>query len=175
MTKHRTGLLLINTGHGKGKTTAAIGTAFRALGHGMRVAVIQFIKGKWRTGERKLGGQMENLTWLTMGNGCTLHSADRSKDREAARLAWVKAQEFLRSEDLDLLVLDEILYAIRLDFVSVEEVLAALEARQPTLHVILTGRFVPVELVEIADQVTEMRSIKHPFEKGGKGQLGVDF
>jgi cob(I)alamin adenosyltransferase len=175
MSKRRTGLLLVNTGHGKGKTTAAIGTAFRALGHGMRVAVIQFIKGKWRTGERKLGEQMENLTWMTMGNGCTLHGADRSKDREAARLAWIRAQEFLRSEVLDLLVLDEILYAIGLDFVSIEEVVAALETRQPTLHVILTGRSAPPELVEIADQVTEMRSIKHPFKKGGKGQLGVDF
>jgi cob(I)alamin adenosyltransferase len=175
MNQRRAGLLLINTGDGKGKTTAAIGTAFRALGHGMRVAVIQFIKGKWRTGERKLGEHTENLIWLTMGNGCTLHSADRTKDHDAARSAWTRAQELLQSEELDLLILDEILYAINLKFVSAGEVVAALNVRREHLHVILTGRQAPAALIEIADLVTEMRTIKHPFEKGGKGQIGLDF
>jgi cob(I)alamin adenosyltransferase len=101
-----------------GKTTAAVGTAFRALGHGMRVAVIQFIRGKWRTGERNLGERTENLTWLTMGNGCTIHSADINRHRNAARSARTRAQEFLHNEELDLLILDEILYAINLDLVT---------------------------------------------------------
>lgn len=175
MDKQCTGLIVINTGDGKGKTTAAIGTAFRALGHGMRVTVIQFIKGKWSTGERKLGEQTENLVWLAMGNGCMLQSADRSKDHDAARSAWDKAREFLNDEELDLLILDEILYAINLDFVSIPEVVAALEIRRPSLHVILTGRLAPPELVEIADLVTEMRSVKHPFEQGERGRLGLDF
>lgn len=175
MSEGRKGLLIINTGDGKGKTTAAIGTAFRALGHGMRVAVIQFIKGKWRTGERKLGEQTENLIWLTIGNGCTLQSADRSKDHDAALSAWDKAREFLHHEELDLLILDALLYAINLDFVSVAEVVAVLKVRRPNLHVILTGRSAPPELVEIADLVTEMRSIKHPFEQGERGRIGLDF
>lgn len=175
MSKRRTSLLVINTGDGKGKTTAAIGTAFRALGHGMHVAVIQFIKGKWRTGERKLGEQTKNLVWLTIGNGCTLGRADRSKDRDMAQSAWEKSREFLHHEQLDVLILDEILYAIELGFLPVEEVVAALEVRRPNLHVILTGRSVPAELVEIADLVTEMRSVKHLFERGHKGQLGLDF
>ena len=175
MIDQRRGLLLINTGDGKGKTTAAVGTAFRALGHGMRVAVVQFIKNKWRTGERKLGEQTENLIWLTMGNGCTLRSPDRSKDRYAARAAWAKATELLRNEEVDLLVLDEILYAINLGLVSVGEVMSALKVRLPDLHVILTGRNAPAELIEMADLVTEMRAIKHPFEKGEKGRIGLDF
>jgi cob(I)alamin adenosyltransferase len=175
MVKQQKGLLLIYTGAGKGKTTAALGTAVRALGHGMRVAMLQFIKGKWRTGERRFGEQTENLIWLTMGEGCTLRSTDPSRDRAAARLAWEKAREFLGCEDVDLLVLDEIIYAINLNFMSVEEVKAALETRRHDLHVILTGRSAPTELIEIADLVTEMRAVKHPFERGERGRIGLDF
>jgi cob(I)alamin adenosyltransferase len=169
------GLLLINTGNGKGKTTAALGTAFRALGHGMRVAVLQFIKGKWRTGERRLGQQTENLIWLTMGNGCTLQSTNLNRHRAAAHLAWEKACELLGCEDIDLLVLDEILYAIKLDLISVTDVKAALATRRHGLHVILTGRYAPPDLIEIADLVTEMRSIKHPFQQGERARIGLDF
>jgi cob(I)alamin adenosyltransferase len=175
MLEQQKGLLLIYTGDGKGKTTAALGTAFRALGHGMRVVVLQFIKGKWRTGERRLGERTENLTWLTMGNGCTMQSADPSKDHAVARLAWEKARELLSWEDIDLLVLDELLYAINLDFVSAKEVKAALEMRRHELHVILTGRSAPTELIEIADVVTEMRAVKHPFDRGERGRIGLDF
>jgi cob(I)alamin adenosyltransferase len=175
MARQQKGLLLINSGNGKGKTTAALGTAFRALGYDMRVVVLQFIKGEWPTGERRLGEQTKNLTWLTMGNGCTLQSADPSKDHTAARLAWEKARELLGCQDIDLLVLDELLYAIDLDFVSVKEVKAALEARRHDLHVILTGRSAPTELIEIADLVTEMRAVKHPFERGERGHIGLDF
>ena len=175
MSKQRTGLLVVNTGDGKGKTTAAIGTAFRALGHGMSVAVIQFIKGNWQTGEWALGEQTQNLIWLTMGNGCTLRSADPAKDYDAARSAWEKAQEFLHRDKLDLLILDEILYAINLGLISTAEVVAALKPRRADLHVILTGRSAPADLIEIADLVTEMRAIKHPLEKGLMGQIGLDF
>ena len=175
MPKQQKGLLLINTGNGKGKTTAALGTAFRALGHGLRVVVLQFIKGKWRTGERRLGERTKNLIWLTMGNGCTLQSADASKDYAAARLAWEKARELLNCENINLLVLDELLYAIDLDFISAKEVKAALEMRSPELHVILTGRSAPKELIEIADTVTEMHSVKHSFERGERGRIGLDF
>jgi cob(I)alamin adenosyltransferase len=175
MPRQQKGLLLINTGNGKGKTTAALGTVFRALGHGMRVVVLQFIKGKWRTGERRLGERTKNLIWLTMGNGCTLRSTDPSKDYAAARLAWEKARELLSCEDVDPLVLDELLYAVNLDFVSTKEVKAALEMRRPDLHVILTGRSAPTELIEIADIVTEMHSVKHSFERGERGRIGLDF
>jgi cob(I)alamin adenosyltransferase len=110
-----------------------------------------------------------------MGNGCTIHSGDINADRNAAQSAWTKAQEFFHSEELDLLILDEILYAITLDLVSCAQVVEALKVRNPNLHVILTGRNAPVELLEIADLVTEMRMVKHPFQKGEKGQLGLDF
>jgi cob(I)alamin adenosyltransferase len=173
--KHRRGLVLVNTGDGKGKTTAAIGTACRALSHGMRVAVIQFIKSESPVGERKIVERIDNLTWLTMGLGCTVHRGETPDDVVAARAAWDKAREFLRDEKLDLLILDEILYAIGLKFLSAAEVCDQLRKRSPSQHVILTGRGAPPELIGIADQVTEMRSIKHPFEKGEKGYVGVDF
>jgi len=150
-------------------------SALRMLAHGMRVAVIQFVKGRWRTGERKLGEQTENLIWLTMGNGCTLQSADRSKDHDAARSAWEKAQEFLHHEKLDLLILDEILYTMKLDFLSTAAVVAALKVRRRNLHVILTGRSAPAKLIEIAELVTEVRAIKPPLEKGLTGQISLDL
>lgn len=173
--KHRRGIILINTGDGKGKTTAAIGTACRALSHGMRVAVIQFIKDERPIGERKILERIENLTWLVMGRGCTVHRGATSDDVVAARAAWNKAREFLHDETLDLLILDEILYAIGSKFLSAAEVCEELTKRSFSQHVILTGRGAPAELIEIADQVTEMRSIKHPFEKGQKGYIGVDL
>ena len=173
--QRRRGLVLINTGDGKGKTTAAIGTICRALGHGMRVAVIQFIKTESPIGERRIFDGIENLTWLSMGRGCTVHRGETPEDVIAARAAWDKAREFLHNENLDVLVLDEILYAIGLKFLLAGEVCQEISKRPPTQHVILTGRGAPSELIEMADQVTEMRSIKHPFEKGEKGYVGVDF
>ena len=169
------GLLLINTGNGKGKTTAAIGTAFRALGHGMRVGMIQFIKGKWKTGERKLGEQTPNLTWLTMGHGFTWESLDLDRDRAAARAAWNIACAWLLDERYDLVVLDEITYVINYGFVPLDEVLAALQARRPDLHVILTGRDAPAKLNAIADVVTEMQAVKHPYREGVPAQKGIEF
>jgi cob(I)alamin adenosyltransferase len=160
------GLILINTGNGKGKTTAAIGTAFRALGHGMRVGMIQFIKGKWKTGERKLGEQTPNLTWLTMGHGFTWESLDLDRDRAAARAAWNIASPWLLDESYDLVIFDEITYVINYGFVPLDELLSALQARRPELHVILTGRDAPAELSAIADVVTEMQAVKMSAQKG---------
>lgn len=172
---HRKGLLLLNTGNGKGKTTAAIGTAFRALGHGMRVGMIQFIKGKWKTGERKLGEQTPNLTWLTMGHGFTWESLDLDRDRAAARAAWEIARAWLSDESYDLVIFDEITYVINYGFIPRDEVLSALQARRADLHVILTGRDAPAELIEIADVVTQMQAVKHPYRDGVPAQKGIEF
>jgi cob(I)alamin adenosyltransferase len=173
--RRKQGLILLNTGDGKGKTTAAVGVAFRALGHGMRVGMLQFIKGKWRTGERKLGENTPNLTWLTMGRGFTWESEDLSVDRAAAIAAWDIAQQWLNGNEFDLIVLDEITYVIKYGFVPVEEVVAALKSRREGLHVILTGRSADPQLVALADLVTEMRSIKHPYGNGVRAQKGIEF
>ncbi len=169
------GLILLNTGDGKGKTTAAIGTAFRALGHGMRVGMIQFIKGRWRTGERKLGERTPNLTWLAMGNGFTWKSAGLERDREAARAAWNIARAWLLEDRYEVVILDEITYAINYGFLALDEVLADLKRRRPGLHVILTGRAAPDGLRAIADVVTEMRAVKHPLRAGVSAQKGIEF
>ena len=169
------GLILLNTGNGKGKTTAAIGVAFRALGHGLRVGMLQFIKGKWKTGERKLGEHTHGLTWLTMGRGFTWESEDLNRDRAAARTAWQTAQEWLTNEAFDLVVFDEITYVMNYGFVPVEEVVMALRNRRDTLHVILTGRAAPPELVAVADLVTDMQPVKHPYREGVRAQKGVEF
>jgi cob(I)alamin adenosyltransferase len=168
-------LILLNTGNGKGKTTAAIGTAFRALGHGMRVGMIQFIKGKWKTGERKLGEQTPNLTWLTMGRGFTWESLDLDRDRAAARAAWNIASAWLLDENYDLVVFDEITYVINYGFVPLDQVLSALQARRADLHVILTGRDAHAELIAIADVVTQMQAVKHPYREGVPAQKGIEF
>jgi len=173
--KHKRGLILLNTGDGKGKTTAAIGVAFRALGHGMRVGMLQFIKGKWRTGERKLGEKTPNLTWLTMGRGFTWESEDLARDRAAAVAAWEIACRWLAGDDFDVVVFDEITYVVNYGFVSVDEVVEALKSRREGLHVILTGRSAPAELVALADVVTEMRAVKHPYRDGVAAQRGIDF
>ena len=175
MSAETRGMMLLYTGNGKGKTTAAIGTVFRALGHGMRVGMIQFIKGKWRTGERKLGEKTPNLTWLTMGHGFTWESLDLDRDRKAARAAWDIACGWLLEESYDLVVFDEITYVVNYGFVSVVEMVEALESRREGLHVILTGRSAPAELTAAADLVTEMRAIKHPYRDGVRAQRGIEF
>ncbi|HXG20920.1 MAG TPA: cob(I)yrinic acid a,c-diamide adenosyltransferase [Methylomirabilota bacterium] len=169
------GLILLNTGNGKGKTTAAIGVAFRALGHGLRVGMLQFIKGKWKTGERKLGEHTAGLTWLTMGRGFTWESEDLGRDREAARTAWKTAQEWLSGDVFDIVILDEITYVVNYGFVRVGEVVAALQNRRTGLHVILTGRAAPPELIAVADLVTDMHPVKHPYQDGVRAQKGVEF
>jgi len=169
------GLLIVYTGKGKGKTTAALGIVFRALGRGLKVAVVQFIKGKWKTGERTFAEKIPELTFLVMGLGFTWESDDISRDKEAARAAWQKAAEIITAGEHAIVVLDELTYVISYDFVSLEEILAVLGARPKHVNVVVTGRNAPDELVAMADLVTEMKSIKHPFEKGIPAKPGLDF
>jgi len=169
------GLLLVYTGQGKGKTTAALGIVFRALGRGMRVAVVQFIKGKWRTGERQFAETIPGLTFLVMGRGFTWESDDLSKDKEAAAEAWSETRKLVERGEHDVIVLDEITYAINYGFLPVQEVLEVLEDRPSHVHVVVTGRNAPERLVEIADLVTEMRCVKHPYERGIPAQQGIDL
>jgi cob(I)alamin adenosyltransferase len=169
------GLLVVYTGKGKGKTTAALGIVFRALGRDLKVAVVQFIKGKWKTGERSFAEKIPELTFLVMGRGFTWESDDISRDKEAARQAWQKAAEIIAAGQHPIVILDELTYVINYDFVSLEEILAVLGKRPPHVHVVITGRNAPDELLAMADLVTEMKSLKHPFEKGIPAKPGIDF
>jgi cob(I)alamin adenosyltransferase len=171
----RRGLVIVYTGHGKGKTTAAFGLVVRALGRGLRCGMVQFIKGKWKTGERMFAESLPGLTLHVMGLGFTWDSDDLSKDKAAAVAAWEKARAMIASGEHDVVVLDEITYAFHYGFFPLEGVLEALRARPAHVHVVLTGRNAPEDLVAYADLVTEMKPIKHPFEKGVPAQLGVDF
>lgn len=171
----RRGLVVVYTGHGKGKTTAALGMVFRALGRGLRVTVVQFIKGKWTTGERLFAEKLPELEFHVMGLGFTWDSDDLTRDKAAARAAWATAKAAITSGQRDLVVLDEITYAFHYDFVALDEVLEALRARPPHVHVVLTGRNAPGALVDAADLVSEMTLVKHPFQSGVKAQIGVDF
>jgi cob(I)alamin adenosyltransferase len=169
------GLLVVYTGSGKGKTTAALGMVFRALGHGLRVTVVQFIKGKWKTGERRFAEKVPELRFFVMGLGFTWESDDLSRDKAAARAAWETARAEIEGGERDLVVLDEITYAFHYGFLSVVEVLEALERRPRHVHVVVTGRNAPDELLAAADTVTEMTLRKHPFADGRKASVGVDF
>lgn len=169
------GLLSVYTGSGKGKTTAALGAVFRALGWGMPVAVVQFVKGRWRTGERRMAESLPGLIFEVTGEGFTWDSEDLSRDAEAARRGWARVVELLREGACALLVLDEITYPLNYGWVSLDEVLAALRARPPGMHVILTGRHAPPALMEAADLVTEMQAHKHPLEQGVRAQRGLDY
>jgi 5,6-dimethylbenzimidazole synthase/cob(I)alamin adenosyltransferase len=173
--RNRDGMLMVYTGHGKGKTTAALGLVFRALGRGLQVAVVQFIKGKWKTGERLFAGTLPGLTFLVMGEGFTWESDDISRDRRAAQQAWARSKELIEAGAHDLVILDEVTYALSYGFVPVEEVVATMRARPAHVHVVLTGRNAPEELCALADLVTEMQAVKHPFEQGRKAQPGIDF
>src|SRR5688500_13939059 len=160
----RKGLVVVLTGNGKGKTTSALGTVFRALGRGFRVAVVQFIKGKWKTGERLFAEKLPELTFRVMGRGFTWESDDISKDKAAAVAAWEEARGFITSGQYDLIVLDEITYTFHYDFLALEDVLQVLRERPPHVHVVLTGRNAPAALIELADTVSEINVVKHPFE-----------
>jgi cob(I)alamin adenosyltransferase len=171
----RSGLLVVYTGHGKGKTTAALGMVFRALGRGFRVTVVQFIKGKWKTGERVFAESLPQLRFLVMGLGFTWESDDISRDKAAARAAWAEAQKEILSGERELVVLDELTYAFHYGFLALDEVLETLRSRPAGVHVVITGRDAPEALIECADLVTEMKLVKHPFQRGEKARLGVDF
>lgn len=169
------GLVLINTGKGKGKSSAAFGVVIRALGWGQKVAVVQFIKGKWKTGERRFFEERDLVTWHTMGEGFTWDTQDRERDIAAANAAFDKACALVASGEYDLVVLDEINIALRYEYLSVEQVIEGLNARSDKTSVFLTGRDAPQALRDYADLVTEMTEEKHPFQAGIKAQRGVDF
>jgi cob(I)alamin adenosyltransferase len=170
------GLLIVHTGAGKGKSTAAFGLLLRALGHGWRCGVVQFIKGAWETGERNaLGRFPELVAWHTMGEGFTWETQDRARDVAAAEAAWRKAQELIADPAIRLVVFDELNIALRYDYLPLAEVVAALRGRRKGLHVIVTGRNAKPELLDAADLVTEMTLVKHHFNAGVKAQQGIEF
>lgn len=170
------GLLIVNTGPGKGKTTAAFGLALRMLGHGRRVGVVQFIKGAWHSGEKDAFAAFgDRVSWHTMGEGFTWETQDLQRDIAAAERAWAKAEELMADPSIGLVVLDELNIALRYDYLDLESVVAALEARRDDLHIIVTGRNAKPALVEAADLVTEMGQVKHHFAAGVKAQKGVEF
>jgi cob(I)alamin adenosyltransferase len=170
------GLLIVHTGPGKGKSTAAFGLALRALGRGWRVGIVQFIKGAWTTGERtafeRFGDQM---VWRTMGDGFTWETQDRARDIAAAAAAWAKALELMADPTIRLVVLDELNIALRYDYLPLNDVVATLAARRGDLHVVVTGRNAKPELIEAADLVTEMTLVKHHFAAGVRAQEGIEF
>jgi cob(I)alamin adenosyltransferase len=170
------GLLIVHTGTGKGKSTAAFGLALRMLGRGRRVGVVQFIKGAWHTAERDTLATFGDLvSWHAMGEGFTWETQDRARDVAAAERAWEKAQELIADPSFSLVILDELNIALRYDYLDLARVLAALAARRPDLHVVVTGRNAKPELVEAADLVTEMTLVKHHFAAGVKAQEGIEF
>ena len=171
------GLLIVNTGKGKGKSTAAFGLVLRAVGHGMRVGVVQFIKGTWDTGEgHVLRDRFHDLvTYHVMGDGFTWDTQDRSQDMASARKAWGMALELMRDDRHDLVVLDELNIVLRYDYLPVDEVIAGLQARPAMKHVVVTGRNAPDALVAAADLVTSMEQVKHPYREGVKAQRGIEF
>ena len=170
------GLVIVHTGTGKGKSTAAWGLAMRCLGHGLKLGVVQFVKGRSVPGERKFLERFPELVTIkVMGEGFTWETQDRARDIAAAEAAFAEVKQMLQDPDLHLLILDELNIVLRYDTLQVADVLAALAAKRPSLHVVITGRNAKPELIEAADLVTEMKLVKHPFRQGIKGQLGVEF
>lgn len=170
------GLLIVHTGKGKGKSTAAFGMVFRSLGHGMRVGVVQFVKGAWATGERDVLAKFPDLVTIkAMGEGFTWDTQDRQRDLAAARAAWDEAKAMIADPAYDLVLLDELNIVLRYDYLPLEEVVEVLKGKPRDLHVIVTGRNARDEVIEIADLVTEMTEVKHPFRSGVKAQKGIEF
>jgi len=170
------GLLIVHTGPGKGKSTAAFGLALRMLGRGHRVGVVQFIKGAWHTAERDALAEFgEQVSWHTMGEGFTWDTQDLKRDIAAAERAWAKALELMADPGFALVILDELNIALRYEYLDLHAVVAALNARRPNLHVVVTGRNAKPELIAAADLVTEMTLVKHHFAAGVKAQPGIEF
>lgn len=178
------GLIIVHTGNGKGKTTAALGMVLRSLGHGHRVAIVQFIKGAWEPAEKAAfqhwtspaNDEPPQLEFHAMGEGFTWETQNRERDIEKAQAAWEKALEFIRNPDFRLVLLDEINVALKLDYLDIRDVLAGVEQKPSQTHVILTGRGAPATLIEQADLVTEMTLVKHPFrEQNIKAQPGIEY
>jgi cob(I)alamin adenosyltransferase len=170
------GLLIVNTGPGKGKSTAAFGLALRMLGHGRKVGVVQFVKGAWHTGEKDaMQAFGDRVEWHSMGEGFTWETQDRERDIAAAQRAWAKAEELMADPEMGLVILDELNIALRYDYLDVDQLVSALGRRREDLHVVVTGRNAKPALVEAADLVTEMTLVKHHFAAGVKAQKGIEF
>jgi cob(I)alamin adenosyltransferase len=168
-------LVLVNTGHGKGKSTAAFGTMIRAVARGWKVCVIQFIKsGKWKVGEEKVGREM-GVDWWTIGDGFTWNSKDMDETEARAREAWRTAKENIASGNYDMVVLDEITYPMNYEWIDVDDVIGTIRDRPDHVNIIATGRDAPEPLIEIADTVTEMTKIKHAFDRGVRAKRGIDL
>jgi cob(I)alamin adenosyltransferase len=172
----RHGITLVHTGEGKGKSSSAFGVAFRAAGWGLQVLVIQFIKGKWKTGEQQAASRFDNIEWHALGDGFTWDTQNPSQDRATSREIWAFCQEKIRTHRYDLVVLDEINYCCGYGWINGAEIADFIRREKPPwLHLILTGREAPAELIEVADTVTEMRLIKHAFDAGIHAEQGVEF
>lgn len=170
------GLLIVHTGTGKGKSTAAFGMAMRAIAHGKRIGIVQFIKGAWDSGERKIfEAYPDQVEIHALGEGFTWETQDKSRDIELSRKAWDKAKQLINDPDMDMVLLDELNIVLRYDYLPLDEVLQVLTARPEMTHVIVTGRNAKPEMIEAADLVTEMSLIKHPFRGGVKAQAGIEF
>ena len=170
------GLLIVHTGTGKGKSTAAFGMVMRAIAHGQKVGIVQFIKGPWQSGERDLLARFpDDVEIHAMGDGFTWETQDRERDIQSAEAAWAQAERLIADPNITMVVLDELNIALRYDYLALEHVLQALADRPADKHVIVTGRNAKQELIELADLVTEMKLIKHPFRAGVKAQPGIEF
>jgi cob(I)alamin adenosyltransferase len=170
------GLLIVHTGKGKGKSTAAWGMAMRMIGHGKKVGIVQFVKGAWETGERDVFEKFpDQVTIKAMGEGFTWETQDRERDVKAAQAAWAAAREMIADENFSMVILDEINIALRYEYLDIKDVIEGLGERPAMLHVIATGRNAHDDLIEAADLVTDMTLVKHPFRSGIKAQQGVEF
>jgi cob(I)alamin adenosyltransferase len=170
------GLLVVNTGNGKGKSTAAFGMAVRVLGHGMKLGVVQFIKGALHTAERDFLSTVAHCDFVTMGDGYTWNTQNRDADIATARKGWDEARRMIESGEYAMVILDELNTVLKYEYLPLDEVLGVVNARAPHVHVVITGRHAPDALIEAADLVTEMRLVKHPYrEQGVKAQKGVEF
>ncbi len=170
------GRIMVHTGKGKGKSTAAMGLAMRCIGHGLRVGIVQFVKGVWQTGERAVLDDYPNLVTIkAMGEGFTWDTQDRQRDLAAARNAWTAVKAMMADPGYHMVIADELNIVLRYDYLPIDEIIETLAAKRADLHVVVTGRNAKPELIEIADLVTEMTQIKHPFRSGVKAQIGVEF
>ena len=174
--ERRNGVVLVHTGEGKGKSSSAFGMVFRAAGWGMNVCVIQYIKGKWQTGEQKAAERFDNIEWHVMGDGFTWDTNNPEQDIRTSREIWEFSKEKIRSEKFDLVVLDEINYCCGYDWIKGEEIATFIKDEKPSwMHLVLTGRGAADEVIEVANTVTEMKKIKHAYAEGIKAEQGVEF
>jgi cob(I)alamin adenosyltransferase len=172
----RKGIVLVHTGDGKGKSSSAFGVAFRAAGWGLQVLVVQFIKGEWKTGEQQAATLFDNIEWHALGDGFTWNTQNPERDRKTSRDIWEFCQQKIRSQHYDLVVLDEINYCCGYGWIDGAEIADFIRREKPPwMHLLLTGRDAPAEVIEVADTVTEMRKVKHAFDNGISAEQGVEF